>query len=312
MKKEFIILCVAGALLLTACGKQEDAKQIEATEEINTEDNVTDTEQQELSELEQKIEDFKKNTSSEITVTQDVLRGEWRIADKETLEDRSYYPEDVKLGNLEVSYDTSSKNSKVIFTNDEFFISYDDAEVSYNDKDGNRKGNKMGNAILVSGLYRVISEPEFEKYEYGAEIEMLITAVSPKYGTNYADIYDELNALVGTTVTEKIEFGEVFADWSDLTEEQLADYDVELHDQVTVTSNSTFGLTGMIYYDTPQVSQANPFTCAHMGTENNGQLFAGIVRTKTKNTVTLDYEDVEPGVFLYDILPNDDVTTEQE
>ena len=94
---------------------------------------------------------------------------------------------------------------------------------------------------------------------------------------------------------------------SDLMSDKL-----KMKNEVTVTSNATFGMTGMIYFDTPQVNQANPFTCAYMGTENNRQFFAGIMWTKTKNTVTLDYEDVEPGVFLYDILPNDDGTTELE
>lgn len=310
MRKKLIILCTIGILMITACGKNkdtqqaqtEDNKQTENIKQTETQSDASDTKPEKLSELEQKIEDFKKNTPSEITVMQDVLRGEWRILDRDILEDKSYYPEYIKLGNLDVSYDTSSKNSKVIFTNNEFMASFDKADVGFN---GHQNGNELRSAIVVSGLYRVISEPVFEEYQNDAEIEMLITAVSPKYGSNYSRIYDELNALVGTTITKKITFVETYSDWSDLTEEQLADYDVELHDKVTVTSVATFGMTGMIYYDTPQISEENPFTCVYLDTQDDSELFTGCMRTKTKNTLNLDYEDVEPGEYLYDVYDHD-------
>ena len=146
MRKKLIILCTIGILMITACGKNkdtqqaqtEDNKQTENIKQTETQSDASDTKPEKLSELEQKIEDFKKNTPSEITVMQDVLRGEWRIVDRDILEDKSYYPEYIKLGNLDVSYDTSSKNSKVIFTNNEFMASFDKADVGFN---GNQNGN---------------------------------------------------------------------------------------------------------------------------------------------------------------------------
>ena len=83
-----------------------------------------------MSELEKQIEEFEKGTSDETTITQDILRGEWRMTSKDDLVNGGFQPETVKLGNLEVDYDTSSKDSKIIFTDDEFMISYDEPILS--------------------------------------------------------------------------------------------------------------------------------------------------------------------------------------
>ena len=105
-------------------------------------------------------------------------------------------------------------------------------------------------------------------------------------------------------------------DLSYLTEEQLAEYDMEIHDSITSEVTGTFGYRqdgsyGMVNYDTPIISQDNPVTFAWIGRENNNELFANTVRMKMKNTVDADYGDVEPGVFLYDVIhPNEDTITE--
>ena len=122
-------------IILTSCGQQqketgeqEVSKTTETTE--ITETDFTDKGQSELSELEKQIEEFEKGTSDETTITQDILRGEWRITSKDDLVNGGFQQETVKLGNLEVDYDTSSKDSKIIFTDDEFMISYDEPILS--------------------------------------------------------------------------------------------------------------------------------------------------------------------------------------
>ena len=136
MKRKVLVtmLCLAISVSAIACGTENTAEQQEviATEQTAeteiVEEQETETEI-ELSELEQQIEKFKNTTSSEITVTQDVLRGQWRVGDMLTLKGDAYYGEPFRLGNLRVDYDTSSKKSNVIFTNNEFVASYDDARV---------------------------------------------------------------------------------------------------------------------------------------------------------------------------------------
>ena len=53
-----------------------------------------------MSELEKQIEEFEKGTSDETTITQDILRGEWRMTSKDDLVNGGFQPETVKLGNL--------------------------------------------------------------------------------------------------------------------------------------------------------------------------------------------------------------------
>ena len=65
-----------------------------------------------MSELEKQIEEFEKGTSDETTITQDILRGEWRMTSKDDLVNGGFQPETAKLGNLEVDYDTSTTLNK--------------------------------------------------------------------------------------------------------------------------------------------------------------------------------------------------------
>ena len=73
--------------ILTSCGQQQKEtgeQEVSETTEI-TETDFTDKGQSELSELEKQIEEFEKGTSDETTITQDILRGEWRITSKDNL-----------------------------------------------------------------------------------------------------------------------------------------------------------------------------------------------------------------------------------
>lgn len=82
MKRKVLLtmLCLAISVSIVACGTENTAEQQEviATEQTTETETVEEQETEteiELSELEQQIEEFKNTTSSEITVTQDVLRG---------------------------------------------------------------------------------------------------------------------------------------------------------------------------------------------------------------------------------------------
>lgn len=275
----------------------------------------TEIQENEMSELEQQIKEFENNTPSEITVTQDVLRGQWRIGDMMTLEGDAYYSDDFNLGKLKIYYDTSSDRSKVIFTNNRFVASYADANVCI---DGNKDKN-MQCDLVVSGLYRVIGQEEMdeENDSFSSEIELLITDVSSNGDEVNTEVCDELASVAGTIIQKQIEFSEIYADLSYLTEEQLAEYDMEIHEAITTEVTATFGYRqdgsyGIIYLDTPIISQDNPITFAWIGRigENNSQLFAGTVRMKMKNSIDADYGNVEPGVFLYDVMPHTEDTTE--
>lgn len=321
MKRKVLLtmLCLAISVSIVACGTENTAEQQEviATEQTTETETVEEQETEteiELSELEQQIEEFKNTTSSEITVTQDVLRGQWRVGDMLTLKGDAYYGEPFRLGNLRVDYDTSSKKSNVIFTNNEFVASYDDARV-YIATDENKN---MQCTLVVSGLYRVINQGEIDEENdcFSSEIELLITDVTSQSDAIDTDVCNELNSVIGTTIQKKVELSEAYMDLSYITEEQLAEYDMEIHDSITLEVTGTFGYRqdgsyGMVNYDTPIISQDNPVTFAWIGRENNNELFASTVRMKMKNTVDADYGDVEPGVFLYDVIhPNEDTITE--
>lgn len=324
MKRKVLLtmLCLAIAVSIVACGKgntteQQEVIATEQTAETETVEEPTEQETEtvsELSEQEQQIEEFKNATSSEITVTQDVLRGQWRVGDLLTLEGNAYYGEPFRLGNLRVDYDTSSKKSNVIFTNNEFVASYDDARV-YIATDENKK---MQCTLVVSGLYRVVYQGEIdeEKDYFRSQIELLITDVASQSDVIDTDVCNELNSVIGTTIQKMVELSEAYTDLSYLTEEQLAEYDMEIHDSITSEVTGTFGYRqdgsyGMVILDTPIIEQVNPITFIWIGRENNNQLFANTVRMKMKNTVDATYGDVEPGVFLYDVIhPNEDMRTE--
>lgn len=296
--------------ILTSCGQQQKEtgeQEVSETTEI-TETDFTDKGQSELSELEKQIEEFEKGTSDETTITQDILRGEWRITSKDDLVNGGFQPETVKLGNLEVDYDTSSKDSKIIFTNDEFMISYDEPEVKYGEEES--RYSKLINDITVSGLYRVINQDNFneEKDSYESEIELLITNVSPKYGFMNTDIYSELNSLIGTTINKEVKFYTFYEDWSNVTEEELNEYEIEVHEEVNISIGGEITMSGFIYYDEPILSKGYPMTCGWLSQSDDEQLYTGYSRTKTKNTLNLNKKE-KKGVWLYDVTPQEEVET---
>ncbi len=245
---------------------------------------------------------------SETTITQDILRGEWRITSKDDLVNGGFQPETVKLGNLEVDYDTSSKDSKIIFTDDEFMIFYDEPEVKYGEEE--KRYSKLMNDITVSGLYRVINQDNFneEKDSYESEIELLITNVSPKYGFMNTDIYSELNSLIGTTINKEVKFYTFYEDWSNVTEEELNEYEIEVHEEVNISIGGEITMSGFIYYDEPILSKGYPMTCGWLSQSDDEQLYTGYSRTKTKNTLNLNKKE-KKGVWLYDVTPQEEVET---
>ena len=296
--------------ILTSCGQQQketDEQEVSKTTET-TETDFTDKGQSELSELEKQIEEFEKGTSDETTITQDILRGEWRMTSKDDLVNGGFQPETVKLGNLEVDYDTSSKDSKIIFTDDEFMIFYDEPEVKYGEEE--KRYSKLMNDITVSGLYRVINQDNFneEKDSYESEIELLITNVSPKYGFMNTDIYSELNSLIGTTINKEVKFYTFYEDWSNVTEEELNEYEIEVHEEVNISIGGEITMSGFIYYDEPILSKGYPMTCGWLSQSDDEQLYTGYSRTKTKNTLNLNKKE-KKGVWLYDVTPQEEVET---
>lgn len=241
MRKQLIAVGILSTCVsVSACGsyitdKEQETETITVLETAETEQGKIEAQQTEietqeieLSQMEQQIEEFKNSTPSEITETQDVLRGQWRIGDMLTLVGDAYYEEPFRLGNLRIDYDTSSKKSNVIFTNNEFIASYDDARVHI----VGDKSKNMQCTFVVSGLYRVVSQESIneENDYFSSEIELLITDVSVQSDATDAEVCEELNWAIGTTIQKEIEFSEMYCDLSYLTEEQLAEYDMEIHD----------------------------------------------------------------------------------
>lgn len=308
--KRSLMICVTLTIILTSCGKQTELSEQEVSETTETVKSVVNVGQSELSELEKQIEEFENGTSDEITVTQDILRGEWRIGGKDEFENGGYTPETIELGNLELDYATDSKNSKVIFTNNEFMISYDEPEVKYGK--GSVRYSKIVNNIIVSGIYRVTSEANYneESDMYESEIEMLVTSVSPKYGIMNKEIYNELNSLVGMVVNKKVTFLTFYEDWSNVSAEQLEEYDIDVHEEVAIELGGEITMSGFIYYDTPILSKGNPMTWVYLSESDDDVIITELARTKMKNTVsTKKDEKIEDGVWLYDVTPHEEIET---
>ena len=210
-----------------------------------------------------------------------------------------------------INYDSDSNNSYVKFSNNEFTASYGGAEVYY----GDQYYNSMPCSLTISGLYRVVSQEDYDKENNRlcSKIELLITEVSFQYDKKNTQVCNELNSFVGKTTNEKITFTEMYSDLSYLTEKQLKEYDLELHEPVTSRVDAMFGFRedgsyGLIYLDTPIIEQTTPLTFARMGAEGKDHLFADVMRMKTRSTVSINNKKVEPGLFFYDIIPHDKET----
>lgn len=264
----------------------------------------------EYSDLKKQIKDFKDNINPEQT-TQDLLRGVWRSGDVLDFSGNSYATNGVKLEKMKIWYDSGSKYSKIVFTNDEFMVSYDNAELSY----GSHGNEEMEGTVRVSGVYRVTETSGIvdEGSGYSSIIELLITDVSPKFGVKDSEAYDRLNQLIGKNIKKSVDFGIQYCDLSNLSDKKLAKLDLELHEKVTVKLTAEFGFRsdgsyGLIYYDTPIIEQDNPFTTVHMNSVyESEQLISPNMYTKTKYSLK-DYDaSAEPGICIYDVLPKDDI-----
>ncbi len=302
------ILCMC--LFAVGCGNNTTNKEQSIDIQETEKQEETDTQEIELSELEKKIQEFKNNTLSEITITQDVLRGKWMYGTVlDFAGDEEKNSETFRLGNVRIETDANSKNSYLIFSNNKFVVSYEvtEARMVGNDTD------IMKGVLVVSGLYRVVTEDEAEdNYFFDSEIELLITEISMQSEAEIAEIMDELNSVIGETLQKDTSFALLGSDAVDnLTEEQLAEYDMELPELIEseplvgnwgYREDGSYGLT--LSKASPELYY--PMTQLWIGKENNNQLFTNVVRMKMKYTVDIDGEEVEDGLSLYHALTRDE------
>lgn len=309
MKKQLIAVGILSiCLFASACGS--NTTDIEQETETVAVLETAETQEIELSELEQQIEEFMNATPSEITVTQDVLRGQWTQGSVlNFLEEDEEVGETFRLGNVRIESDGSSKNSYLIFSNNKFIVSYEVTEARL----VGDKTNTMQGILAVSGLYRVIAEEEAEdEYFFDSEIEILLTEISMQSEVEIAEIMDELDSVIGTTLQKDVSFAVLGSNVVDeLTEEQLAEYDIELPELIEsgpLSGEWGFredGSYGLILHEASS-TQYYPMTEVWIGKENNNQLFMNAVHTKTKYTVDIDGEEVEPGLSLYHALTREE------
>ena len=349
MKKKLLTLLLVSALAcisMTECSfektcKESGCDETAETQEQLTEDIVTEsvettethgivensetieTEDDELTELEKKIVEFKNNTPSEVTLIQDLLRGEWHINGMEVVGgsfEEGFSADYQIIGEVEVNYDTCSRDSSLIFTNDEFIIVYEGPYVKYigNPSVGYKKNKELQNAIVVSGLYRVKSPATWdEDSSYcKARIEMLVTNVTQKNEIEDEEIFELLNKAVGMTFVQEVEVsGLLSIGEMNITKEELESRNVEIHEAVDSTTDGYFGYRedgsyGLILYDTPIPTRNHPITNLIIyGTDK--QLNPTTALIKIKNSVDIGNGEVEPGVFLYDVKPQEDEATKK-
>lgn len=294
MKRTVIALeiCALISVFLCGCGTQPEETATEIASETQEERIV--------SELEIQIEEFKANTPSEVTVTQDLLRGVWRCGD---LFEGTYTCDKVKMGNVEIDYDTNSKYTSWTFTNDEFVLNYENPTILY---EGDRL-SKRG-SVRICGLYRVVKEVEFEDSTCArATIELLPTEVTVPYGQYEQEILDELNSVVGKVMERSIGFGLGYQDYSFLSEEELEEMDFEPADQVIHYTGGEFGYRadgsyGIILYDEPIASYGSPITHLYF---DDGDMISKEWYMKMKTSVSDANGPLEDGIQLYHAIPED-------
>ena len=78
------------------------------------------------------------------------------------------------------------------------------------------------------------------------------------------DIYSELNSLIGATINKEVKFYTFYEDWSNVTEEELNEYEIEVHEEVNISIGGEITMSGFIYYDEPILSKGYPMTCGWM------------------------------------------------
>lgn len=321
MKKKIAITIIGLTVVfsIVACGNKDSLTVSTETNSIVEDSESIDTENYELTELEQKIVEFKNNTSSEVTLIQDLLRGEWHINGMEVALDdfeTGFSAGTAFVGDVTVHYDSCSRDSSIIFTNDEFIIVYEEAYVKYKGDEGYTEAKNLQNAIVISGLYRVTSPAiwDEESCDYNAEIEMLVTNVTQKNEIEDEKIFELLNKVVGMTSTTKIGTSQMYVDEFNITEEDLESRNVEIHEAVNYTVDAYWGYRedgsyGVVYYDTPIPARGIPFTSIYV--DGPDEKLIPYYVTKIKNSVDIGNGEVEPGVFLYDIEPQEDEAIEE-
>lgn len=300
--------------------QQNIDSQESANAEVNTEmiakgqtteqqaDNLqeeTGTQETELSELEVKMEEFLADAPSEITLTQDVLRGKWAYGHILTFfNEEEELSETIRLGNVRVVTEGRSKNSYLIFSNDSFLASYEVTEARIvGDKTKSLQG-----VLVVSGLYRVMSEgPIDSKSYYDSKIELMITDVSFQSEVQDAQIAEELNAAIGMILQKDVSLETIGIDLSSLTEEELAEYDMELPETAIATKRGDWGYRedgsyGLTIKENTDPTPFHQMTDVWISNPYDSQLFARVARIKLKNTVDMEGKEVEPGMSLYGAL----------
>lgn len=105
------------------------------------------------------------------------------------------------------------------------------------------------------------------------------------------DIYSELNSLIGTTINKEVKFYTFYEDWSNVTEEELNEYEIEVHEEVNISIGGEITMSGFIYYDESILSKGYPMTCGWLSQSDDEQLYTGYSRTKTKNTLNLNKKE---------------------
>lgn len=311
MKRNFLMLMVILCICLFAVGCGSNTTDKEQSIDVQgTEQQETETQEVELSELEKQIQEFENGTSSEVTITQDVLRGKWMYGNVLHFVAEEEKPsETFRLGNVRIETDGNSTNSYLTFSNNKFLVSYEVTEARIvGDKE-----NAMQGVLVVSGLYRVIHEEEAEdEYSFDSEIELLITEISMQSEVEVAEIMDELDSVIGTTLQKDTSFMVMGAgDLSDYTEEKLAKYDMELPETILNTATGEWGYRadgsyGLTVTEDPNPTPYHPMTHVWIGKDNDNQLFTNVVRMKMKYTVDMDGEEVEQGLSLYHALTREE------
>lgn len=314
MKRFYLMLIaiLSICLLAVGCGSNTVDKQSIDTQ-ITEQQEEIDTQEVELSELEKKIQEFENNTSSEITITQDVLRGKWVYGNIfDFIGDEEKNSETFRLGDVRIETDANSKNSYLTFSNNKFVASYEVTEARL----VGDETNMMQGVLVVSGLYRVINEDEVveDEYFFDSEIELLIIEISMQSEVEVAEIMDGLDTVIGETLQKDTSFALLgLGKIDELTEEQAAEYDMELPELIEskplegnwgYREDGSYGLT--LSEAEPELYR--PMTQLWIGKDNNNQLFTNASRMKTKYTVDIDGEDVEPGLSLYHALTREEDT----
>lgn len=298
-------------LFAVGCGSNTTGKG-QTIDTQGTEQQETETQEVELSELEKKIQEFENSTSSEITVTQDALRGKWVYGNIFNFSGEEHnHSETFRLGDVRIETDGNSQNSYLLFSNNKFIVSYEVTEARF----VGDETNTMQGVLVVSGLYRVINEEEAENaFFFDSEIELLITEISMQSEMEVSEIMDEIDSIIGTTLQKDTSFAVLGLGVIDeLTEEQLVEYDMELPETILNTSIGEWGYRedgsyGLTVREDPNPSPYRPMTQLWIGKENSNQLFTNTVRIKMKYTVDIEGEEVEPGLSLYHALTNEEDT----